>query len=63
METFSLLLAICVGYSPMTGEFPTQRPVTQSFDIFFDLRLKKIIEQTIETTVIWDPNVLIMMLL
>ena len=25
----------------MTGEFPTQRPVTQSFDIFFDLRLKK----------------------
>ena len=61
METFSLLLAICVGYSPMTGEFPTQRPVTQSFDIFFDLRLKKIIEQTIETTVIWDPNVLIMM--
>ena len=23
------------------GEFPTQRPVAQSFDVFFDLRLKK----------------------
>ena len=25
METFSALLAICVGNSPVTGEFPTQR--------------------------------------
>ena len=24
-----------------TGEFPTQRPVTRSFDVFFDLRLNK----------------------
>ena len=23
-----------------TGEFPSQRPVTRSFDVFFDLRLK-----------------------
>ena len=23
------------------GEFPTQRPVTGSFDVFFDLRLNK----------------------
>ena len=35
------LLAICTGNSPVTGEFPAQRPVTQSFDIFFDLRLNK----------------------
>ena len=41
METFSALLAICVRNSPATGEFPTQRPVTRSFDAFFDLRLKK----------------------
>ena len=41
METFSTLLTICVGNSPVTGEFPTQRPVTQSFDVFFDLRLNK----------------------
>ena len=41
METFSALLAICAGNSPVPGEFITQRPVTQSFDIFFDLRLNK----------------------
>ena len=39
METFSALLAICAGNSPVPGEFPTQRPVTRSFDVFFDLRL------------------------
>ena len=38
METFSALLAICAGNSPVSGEFPAQRPVTRSFDIFFDLR-------------------------
>ena len=41
METISALLAICAGNSPVTGEFSTQRPVTRSFDIFFDLRLNK----------------------
>ena len=41
METFSALLAICAGNSPVNGEFPTQRPVTRSFDVFFDLRLNK----------------------
>ena len=41
METFSALLAICVGNSPVSGEFPAQRPVTRSFDVFFDLRLNK----------------------
>ena len=41
METFSALLAICVGNSPVLGEFLAQRPVTRSFDVFFDLRLNK----------------------
>ena len=41
METFSTLLALCEGNPPVTGGFPSQRPVTQSFDIFFDVRLKK----------------------
>ena len=41
METFSALLALCAENSPVTGEFPSQRPVTQSFDVFFDLRLNK----------------------
>ena len=40
METFSALLAICAGNSRVPGEFPAQRPVTRSFDVFFDLRLK-----------------------
>ena len=38
---FSALPAICAGNSPVTGEFSSQMPVTLSFDIFFDLRLKK----------------------
>ena len=41
METFSALLTICAENSPVPGEFPTQRPVTRSFDVFFDLRLNK----------------------
>ena len=40
METFSALLAICAGNSPVTGDFPAQKPVTRSFDVF-DLRLNK----------------------
>ena len=41
MKTFSMLLAICAGNSPIPGEFPAKRPVTRSFDVFFDLRLNK----------------------
>ena len=45
METPSALLALCAGNSPVTGEFPTQRPVTRSFAVFSDLcqnkRLRK----------------------
>ena len=41
METFSALLVICAGNSPATGEFPAQRPMTRSFDVFFDLDLYK----------------------
>ena len=37
----STLLALCAGNSPVTGEFPSQRPVTRSFDVFFDLCLNK----------------------
>ena len=41
METFAALPALCVGNSPITGEFPAQRPVTRSFDVFCDLCLNK----------------------
>ena len=37
----SASLAICAGNSPVPGEFPTQRPVTRSFDVYFDLRPNK----------------------
>ena len=41
METFSALLAIYGGNSPVTGEFPAQRHVTRGFDVFFDLCLNE----------------------
>ena len=37
----SALLALFVGNSPGIGEFPSQRPVTRSFDVFFDLYQNK----------------------
>ena len=47
METFSPLLAICAGNSPVPGEFPPQRPGTRSFDVFFDLcRNKRLSKQS-----------------
>ena len=39
-NVFSITGHLC-GNSPVTGEFPAQRPVTRSFDVFFDLRLNK----------------------
>ena len=45
METFPTLLAICVGNSSVNGEFPAQKPVTRSFDVFFDLRLNKLLNK------------------
>ena len=48
METFSALLAFCEGNTPVTSGFLSQRPVTQSFDVFFGLWM------------IWDAIALIM---
>ena len=39
METFSALLALCAGNSPVTKV--SQRPATRSFDVFFDLPMNK----------------------
>ena len=57
METFSVLLALCVGNSPVTGELPSQRPVTRNFDVFFYLRLNKRLSKIIVGLVIWDAIV------
>ena len=40
-RTFSALLALCARNAHVTGEFPSQSPVTRSFDVSFDLRLNK----------------------
>ena len=39
MQAFSALLALCAENSSITNEFPAQKQVTRSFDVFFDLRL------------------------
>ena len=38
METFSALLAICAGNSPVNGELPAQKQVARRFDVLFDMR-------------------------
>ena len=55
METFS---ALCAGNSPVTDEFPSQRPMTRSFDVFFDLRLNKRLSK--HSWRRWDAIALIM---
>ena len=60
METFPALLAICAGNSSVPGEFPTQRSVTRSFDVFFDRRLNKQLSKQSWDLVIWDDVVPIM---
>ena len=37
---FRVTVPLC-GYSPLTGENPSQRPVTRGFDVVFDMRLYK----------------------
>ena len=53
METFPVFLVLYEGNPPVTGGFPSQRPVMRSFYIFFHLP-DRTIEQTIETPLIWD---------
>ena len=40
-STFSASLALYEGNPPVTGGFPSQRPMIRSFDIFFDVCLNK----------------------
>ena len=46
METFSALLALCAGNSPVAGEFPSQRPVTWNFDVFYLCPTKRLSKQS-----------------
>ena len=61
METFSALLTICAGNSPVIGQFPAQRPMTRSCSVFFDQRMnKRLRKQWRSRLVIWDAIVPIM---
>ena len=57
-NSFSALLDLCAGTLPVTSEFPSQRPVARSFDVFFDLRLNKRLSKKIVRLVIWDVDVI-----
>ena len=50
---FSALLALCVGNSLVTGEFPSQRTSNAGFDVFL-CGSAETVKQTIEWPVIWD---------
>ena len=64
METFSALLALCAGNEPVTGDFPSQRPVTRSFDVFFDLRInKRLNKQSIRHRAHYDVIVMFILFL
>ena len=39
METFSALVDLGAANSPVTGEFPSQRPVARIFDVYSNLHL------------------------
>ena len=41
METLFALQAVSEGNTPMVGGFPSPRPVTRSFYVFFDVRQNK----------------------
>ena len=46
---------LCVGKPQVTGEFPSQRPVTRSFDVFFVLCLNKQLSKQSRYRWFWTP--------
>ena len=58
METFLSLLALCEGNSQMTVEFPSQRSLTQSFDVWICARTNG--WANYRDAVIWDAIAFIM---
>ena len=53
MEAFSVLLALCAGNSSVTGEFPSQRPVS---GVFFDLHLSKRLSKQSRRQCFYTPS-------
>ena len=54
MKTFSTLLALCEGNPTVTSGFPSQRSVTWSLDVFFDLCLNKQLSKQFRCWWFWD---------
>ena len=52
MEMLPALLALCEGNPSMYSTH--KEPVMQSFDAFFDISLKKLLQQTVKLLVMWD---------
>ena len=57
MEMFAALLAVCAGNSPVTSEFPAQRPVARNFKVFFDLHLRRHCTHYAVTVMYKDYNI------
>ena len=51
---------LCEGKPPVIGGFPSRRPVTWGFDVFFLSVPERTVEQTIKMSVIWDAIAFIM---
>ena len=60
METFSALLTLCAGNSPVPGEFPSKASVAELWRFLWSAP-EQTVEQTNKTPVIWDAIALIMM--
>ena len=58
-ETFSALLALCDGNSPVTGGFPSQRPVARGLRCFLSCAAGQTAVQTVKMLVILDAMALI----
>ena len=52
----SALLALCEGNSPVTGEFPSKRPVTRSFNVFFVPGLNKRLSKQLKQRWYYTPS-------
>ena len=59
IEIFSALLALCEGNPSVTDGFPSWRPVTRSFDFFFDLHLNKQLSKQSRSRCFWDTIALL----
>ena len=61
METFSVIVDLRAGNSPVTGEFFSQRASDAEISCFLLSAPEQTVKETMETPVIWNEIALIMM--